>query len=105
MYKFKPLLALLLFLPLIIHAQTRTITGTVTDDRGIPVPNVTIQVKGGRTTQTDLKGHFSIPVTGTGTVSLTLSSVGLKPLTITADDKKEMTIQLALRAKRRTQNA
>ncbi|OQP47384.1 SusC/RagA family protein [Niastella yeongjuensis] len=94
MNQFKPLLALLLFFPFILLAQTRTISGTVTDDRGAPAPNVSVQVKGGRTVLTDVRGHFSIPVTGAGTISLTLSSVGLKPITITADDKKEMTIQM-----------
>jgi TonB-linked SusC/RagA family outer membrane protein len=94
MSKFKPLLALLLFIPFILHAQTRQVSGTVTDDKGQPAPNVTVNVKGGRTVQTDARGHFTIPVTGAGNVSLTLSSVGFKPITITADDKQEVKIQL-----------
>ncbi len=89
MSKFKPLLALLLFTPFFLLAQTRQISGTVTDDKGQPAPNVTVSVKGGRTVQTDARGQFTIPVTGTGTVSLTLSSVGFKPITITADDKQD----------------
>jgi hypothetical protein len=51
-------------------------------------------VKGGRAVQTDAKGHFTIPVTGSGNVSLTLSSVGFKPVTITADGSKDMSIQM-----------
>lgn len=94
MNKLQPLLALLLFIPFFLHAQTRQISGTVLDDKGAPVPNVTVQVKGGRTVQTDARGRFTIPVTGTGSVSLTLSSVGFKPVTITADDKKEVNIQM-----------
>jgi TonB-linked SusC/RagA family outer membrane protein len=94
MIKLKPLLALLLFIPFFLNAQTRQISGTVLDDKGAPAPNVTVQVKGGRAVQTDAKGHFTIPVTGTGNVSLTLSSVGFKPITITADDKQEMHFQL-----------
>jgi TonB-linked SusC/RagA family outer membrane protein len=94
MNKLQPLLALLLFIPFFLQAQTRQISGTVTDDKGQPVPNVTVNVKGGRTAQTDARGQFSIPVTGTGSVSVTLSSVGFKPMTITADDKEEIKVQL-----------
>ena len=94
MIKFQPLLALLLFIPFFLNAQTRQISGTVTDDRGAPVIGVTVQAKGGRTVQTDAKGHFTLPVTGPGNPSLTLSSVGFKPVTITADSDKEMSIQM-----------
>jgi len=94
MIKFHPLLALLLIIPFFLNAQTRQISGTVTDDRGAPAAGVTVQVKGGRTVQTDARGHFTLPVTGTGNASITLSSVGLKPITITADSSKEMNIQM-----------
>src|SRR5688572_8252890 len=94
MIKVHLLLALLFFIPFFLNAQTRQISGTVTDDRGAPVAGVTVQVKGGRAVQTDAKGHFSIPVTGSGNASLTFSSVGLKPVTITADDSKEMSVQM-----------
>lgn len=94
MSKIKPLLALLLFVPYFLLAQTRQISGTVTDDKGQPAPNVTVSVKGGRTVQTDARGHFTIPFTGPGSVSLTLSSIGFKPVTISADDKTEVNIQM-----------
>lgn len=94
MIKFHPLLVLLLIIPFFLNAQTRQVSGTVTDDRGAPAVGVTVQVKGGRAVQTDAKGHFTIPVTASGNVSLTLSSVGLKPVTITADSSKEMSIQM-----------
>jgi TonB-dependent starch-binding outer membrane protein SusC len=95
MSKLQPLLALLLFIPFFLHAQTRQVSGTVLDDKGAPAPNVTVQLKGGgRAVQTDARGHFTIPVTGTGQINLVLSSVGFKPVTITADDKQEMRIQM-----------
>jgi TonB-linked SusC/RagA family outer membrane protein len=94
MIKFHPLLALLLIIPFFLNAQTRQISGTVTDDRGAPVAGVTVQVKGGRSTQTDGKGHFAVPITGSGNASVTLSSVGFKPITINADASKEMSIQM-----------
>ena len=94
MIKFHPLLALLLIIPFFLNAQTRQISGTVTDDRGAPVAGVTVQVKGGRSTQTDAKGHFTVPVTDAGNASVTLSSVGFKPITINADGSKDMSIQM-----------
>jgi TonB-linked SusC/RagA family outer membrane protein len=94
MSKLQPLLTLLLFIPFFLQAQTRLISGTVTDDKGQPASNVTVSVKGGRTAQTDARGHFSIPITGSGSVSVTVSSVGFKPITITADDKEELKIRL-----------
>ncbi|THU34123.1 TonB-dependent receptor [Niastella caeni] len=95
MIKFHPLLALLLFIPFFLNAQTRQISGTVTDDRGAPVAGVTVQVKGGRAVQTDAKGHFTIPVTGTGnTVGITFSSVGFKPITVTGNSSQEMRVQM-----------
>ncbi len=44
-----------------LHAQTVTITGTVTDDTGLPLPGVNIIIKGTSTgTQTDFYGKYSI---------------------------------------------
>ncbi|RXG25503.1 SusC/RagA family TonB-linked outer membrane protein [Leeuwenhoekiella marinoflava] len=45
----------------ISFAQTKTVTGTVTDDQGLPLPGVNISVKGTSTgTQTDFDGNYSI---------------------------------------------
>ena len=43
--KLKILIAILL-LPLAIFAQSKTVTGVVNDDQGLPLPGVTIQVRG-----------------------------------------------------------
>lgn len=44
-----------------LHAQTVTITGTVTDDTGLPLPGVNIIIKGTSTgTQADFNGKYSI---------------------------------------------
>ena len=55
---------LLLFFTLCTHvsfAQSKTITGTVTDNTGIPLPGVNIVVKGTRVgAQTDFDGKYSI---------------------------------------------
>ena len=43
--KLKILIAILL-LPLAIFAQSKTVTGVVNDDQGLPLPGVKIQVRG-----------------------------------------------------------
>jgi len=57
---------LTLFFALMVQlgfAQTKTVTGTVTDDGGLPLPGVNILVKGGSSgTQTDFDGNYSIEV-------------------------------------------
>jgi hypothetical protein len=54
----------ILLLPLTIFAQSKTVTGVVNDDQGLPLPGVTIQVKGtdnlGAVTNFD--GEFSIAI-------------------------------------------
>ena len=62
--KLKHLLSitLLLFACWMAGAQTRTVTGTVTDVQG-PLPGVSVMVKGSTTgSSTDLDGAFSLPV-------------------------------------------
>ncbi len=68
---------LILFsIPFTAFSQTRTVTGKVTNEEGIPVPLATIQQKGNKTnavTAND-EGNFSIVVTGKDPV-LVISSV------------------------------
>jgi TonB-linked SusC/RagA family outer membrane protein len=70
---------MILVLPPALHAQQRTITGTVlSDDNKTPLSGVTIRVKGTRRiVQTDANGKFSIQV-GPGE-TLQLSYVGYEP--------------------------
>ncbi|RXG14568.1 TonB-linked SusC/RagA family outer membrane protein [Leeuwenhoekiella aestuarii] len=72
---------LMLFLVLVVQfsfAQTRTISGTVTDDSGVPLPGVNVLISGTTTgTQTDFDGLYSIEAS-TGDV-LTFSYVGFTP--------------------------
>ena len=56
----------------------RTVTGTVTDDQGIPLPGVTVMQEGSNTgTQTDFDGNYSINLTKDDAV-LVFSFIGLK---------------------------
>ena len=74
--KFSGLLTLLLVLVVqISFAQTKQITGTVTDGSGVPLPGVNIVVQGTTTgTQTDFDGNYAID-TQTGS-TLVFSYVG-----------------------------
>ena len=74
-------LLLLPFMNKPVSAQTpdRVITGVVVDDKGSPLQNATVRVKGavGGGVSTDLSGHFSISVPA-GATSVVVSFVGFK---------------------------
>ena len=69
---------LTLLLAFVVHlsfAQDKTITGTVTDQDGLPLPGVNIVVEGTTNgTQTDFDGNYSI--TGSEGQSLLFSYIG-----------------------------
>jgi TonB-linked SusC/RagA family outer membrane protein len=66
------LIKLLLFSTFLANAQSRPVRGKVTSaDKGAPLSNVTVLLKGANTrTTTDANGNFSIPVSGNGAVLL-----------------------------------
>ncbi len=72
------ILCLLLF-PLVVNAQeSRSISGTVYDDTGMPLPGATILEKGtSNGTTTDFNGHFELEITEGNTVEI--SYVGFQP--------------------------
>ncbi len=83
------------FIPFLLFAQTRTIRGTVSDEKGAPLAAVSVIVKGSNNgTQTDVSGNFSIPVTGTGKVTLVISSTGFKVREISTDGNKPVSVLL-----------
>lgn len=88
---------LMLFLALVVQvsfAQTRTISGTVTDDSGVPLPGVNVLISGTTTgTQTDFDGLYSIEAS-TGDV-LTFSYVGFSPQDVTVGTSSTIDVQLA----------
>ena len=58
-------------------AQNRTITGKITDDKGAPIPNASVVVKGTNSgTTTDNTGSFSLTVPSNAR-ALLVSSVGM----------------------------
>ncbi len=73
--------------------QQQTITGTVTDEDGVPLPGVNITVEGTtRGTQTDFDGNYSIEAE-TGEV-LVFSFVGFKEQKVTVGDNVLIHISL-----------
>src|SRR5690554_1775144 len=74
--KFSGIMTLLLALVVqLTFAQQKTITGTVTDDTGLPLPGANVIIKGTSTgTQSDFDGNYSI--TANVGQTLTFSYVG-----------------------------
>jgi TonB-linked SusC/RagA family outer membrane protein len=76
--KFNGILVLLLVLVAqVTFAQERSVSGTVSDNAGLPLPGVSVLVKGTQTgTQTDFDGKFSIRATPNQV--LIFSYIGMK---------------------------
>src|SRR5690606_8005425 len=74
-------LILTLFLTLTVHylsyAQEKTVSGTVNDASGLPLPGANVLVKGTTTgTQTDFDGNFTL--TASQGQTLVISYIGMK---------------------------
>ncbi|MHC2990187.1 collagen-binding protein [Pontibacter sp. HJ8] len=83
-----------LFASLAYAQQKRTISGTVKDDKGAPIPFASVQVKGTTSgSTTDMDGAFSIAVDGAGTV-LRVHSLGFNPKEVPVGESN--TIQVVL---------
>jgi TonB-linked SusC/RagA family outer membrane protein len=71
----------------------KTITGTVTDENGVPLSNISVTLKGGTAgTTTDEKGHYSINAEVGST--LVFSSVNHDPFNVVVDNRSEYSINL-----------
>lgn len=79
----RTILSMLLFgmafccLPNIVWAQSRTITGTVKNQAGEPVPGATIEQQGTQNaTSSNEDGNFTLNATGSDPITLVVTSVG-----------------------------
>jgi TonB-dependent starch-binding outer membrane protein SusC len=93
------LVVLLCISPIFLFAQTRTIKGTIVDEKGAPMAGVSVLLKNTQSaqngTQTDALGKFSLVVAGaTGKVTLIFSYLGYKKSEATTDGSKQLEIQL-----------
>lgn len=93
MRKLASLFALLMLFCTLALAQNRTITGTVTDDKGDPVSGASVTIQGTRVgTTTNNEGHFSLSA-GTGNVLL-ISAIGFTPREITVGNASNYPVSL-----------
>ncbi len=76
-----------------LHAQTITISGTVSDDTGLPLPGANVIIKGtSNGTQTDFDGNYSINAQ-VGQI-LTYSYVGFKTKEVKIKNAGEINVSL-----------
>ncbi|WP_405380823.1 SusC/RagA family TonB-linked outer membrane protein [Maribacter sp. LLG6340-A2] len=74
--------------------QIQTITGSVTDEKGVPLPGASVLEKGTLNgTQTDFDGNFSIELTAPG-ATLLISYVGFLPQEILIQNQTELRVKL-----------
>jgi TonB-linked SusC/RagA family outer membrane protein len=97
-----PKLCTFLFLALLslgVNAQERTVTGKITDSLGIGVPDVTVAVKGSKTTvRTDAQGAFSIMASTGATLVLSHVSYVGRNVVVLSNDPLSITMQQAATA-------
>ncbi|CAM4170781.1 SusC/RagA family TonB-linked outer membrane protein [Flavobacterium weaverense] len=76
------------------QAQSKVISGLVTDEQKIPIPGVSIVLKGQKTgTQSDMNGQFKIQASATD--QLTLSFVGFETKTVTVGNAAVLNVVLS----------
>jgi TonB-linked SusC/RagA family outer membrane protein len=79
-----------------LYAQTKTVTGVVMDNAGVPLIGVTIRIKGKSTiaTTTDVNGKFTIVANDPSTDVLVLSYVGFEKREVKLDGQTSVKITL-----------
>jgi TonB-linked SusC/RagA family outer membrane protein len=93
MRKIASLFTMLMLFTALAFAQNRMITGTVTDEKGDPLPGASVTIKGTRTgVSADNNGQFRISAK-TGDV-LVVSGAGLDPVETTVDAGNTISIQV-----------
>src|ERR1700757_4568575 len=77
----------------VAHAQLKTVTGIIKDDKGQPVAGATVKAEGStEATKTADDGSFSLGVQPT-TTSLVISSVGFAETTVSVDNASAVTMK------------
>lgn len=80
---------------LLIAAQSRQISGKITDDTGAPLAGVSVLVKGSKNgVQSNADGNFTISTTINGTISLVFTHTGFKPVTINTSSNEALTVKM-----------
>ena len=89
------LLVFILF-PFFIFAQSKTISGTINDENGSPLPGATVQLKGSDTIGaiSDFDGNFSITIPSDGDQVLVVSYIGYTNQEVDVSSQSTITVQL-----------
>lgn len=86
MRKLQLLMAMLVLLYTSAFAQTRTITGRVTDEKGDAIPFASIKIKGSKIgTTADENGFFRINVSNNSVLQISSQNAETKEVTVTGD--------------------
>lgn len=98
MRKFASLLTMLMLLCTLAFAQTRTVTGTVKDNGGQPIPGASVTIKGKKGgTSTNSKGEFELVVAKGNTIII--SAVGYASKEVSVEDNlSSITVNLSPQA-------
>jgi TonB-linked SusC/RagA family outer membrane protein len=93
MRKFLSLFTVLACTFLLLHAQTRKITGKVTDEKGNPIPYATVKIKGKKSgTAADQNGSFELQ--GAASDVLVFSATGFESQELAAGSQSLINITL-----------
>jgi TonB-linked SusC/RagA family outer membrane protein len=93
MRKILTLFIMLMFSGILAFAQNRVVTGTVTDDKGVPIEGASVRIKGSRTgIATDAGGNFSISVPPGAT--LVFSGAGITPQEVAIGTQSTVNVSL-----------
>ncbi|HLV51046.1 MAG TPA: SusC/RagA family TonB-linked outer membrane protein, partial [Flavobacterium sp.] len=93
--KFSGILTLILALVVqLTFAQQKTITGTVSDDTGLPLPGANVIIKGTSSgTQTDFDGNFTISASVGQTIAFSYVGFSIKEVKVGAQNNIDVSLQ------------
>lgn len=93
--KFSGILTLILALVVqLTFAQQKTITGTVSDDTGLPLPGANVIIKGTSSgTQTDFDGNYTISANVGQTIVFSYVGFSAKEVKVGAQNKMDVSLQ------------
>src|SRR5690606_16005450 len=78
-----------------MHAQTRQITGTVSDADGVPLAGASVMIRGSnRGTSTNEDGNFTLGIPASAETVLSVNMIGFRPQEVTVTDQQVLTIVL-----------
>ncbi|HEU0126043.1 MAG TPA: carboxypeptidase-like regulatory domain-containing protein, partial [Flavobacterium sp.] len=85
---------MIVFTAQFMFAQVKTVKGLVTDQKGLPLPGVTVLVKGSnKASQSDYDGLYTIQASKNDV--LVFSYIGFKSQSVTVTDASQLNVSLA----------